>query len=245
MLGRWAWTAAAAAMGFAALAAGGEARATGVVVPPFTGSTECVSGGIVDDEFGPCGLGGAAAFFSPSPFAAVQATASGPASSVSNGALAFLTYHYTIDGPDNGPIAVDIFTNLLTTADFADSAFASLDDTEGHQICAQIGQIGCNNVAQRNGAEQVEMEEPGVVYTIGLEVEALENGSFGGSSFASADPFIGIDPLDLNPGLYSIRLSDGVANALPPVPEPAAWALMIIGFGLAGAGLRARRTVAA
>ena len=33
--------------------------------------------------------------------------------------------------------------------------------------------------------------------------------------------------------------------AVAGVPEPASWALMIGGFGLAGAGLRRRRTVAA
>jgi hypothetical protein len=238
--------AATAALGIAALCAAGSAQAGGTAVPAFSGSTECVSGGTVLDVFGPCSLGGGAAFFSPSPFALVQATAAGPASSISNGALAFLTFHYTIDGPDNGPIAVDIFSNLLTTADAPNVAFASLIDTEDHQLCTQVGQIGCNGVSQLNG-KLVEMETPGVVYTIGLEVEASENGFFGGSAFASADPFIGIDPLDLNPDLYSIRLSDGVANGLPPsgAPEPAVWTLMILGLGAAGASLRARRVAAA
>jgi hypothetical protein len=34
-----------------------------------------------------------------------------------------------------------------------------------------------------------------------------------------------------------------IASEAAPVPEPAAWALMIAGFGLAGAALRRRRTV--
>ena len=40
-------------------------------------------------------------------------------------------------------------------------------------------------------------------------------------------------------------LSDDVVITAPGVPEPASWALMIAGFGLAGAALRRRRTVAA
>jgi hypothetical protein len=35
------------------------------------------------------------------------------------------------------------------------------------------------------------------------------------------------------------------SEAIPPVPEPASWAMMIAGFGLAGAALRRRRTAIA
>jgi hypothetical protein len=41
---------------------------------------------------------------------------------------------------------------------------------------------------------------------------------------------------------FTATWSDGVTSA--PVPEPASWALMIAGFGMAGAGLRRRKTVA-
>lgn len=36
---------------------------------------------------------------------------------------------------------------------------------------------------------------------------------------------------------------DGTQNMVGGVPEPATWALMLAGFGLAGAGLRARRRI--
>ena len=243
MDGRLACIAAAAC---AAFAIGGTAKAA-VVLPAFHGSTECVNGGTgVVDAAGPCTNVGASAFFTPAPFATVQATASGPASDFSNGALAFLTYFYTIDGPDNGPVAVDIVANLLaTSSNGINLGFAALNDTEGHQLCVQIGASGCNGVASLSGGKLVEMETPGVVYSIGLEVEASENGFFGGAAFASADPFIGIDPiLTLDPELYSIRLSDGVANGLPSaafLPEPAGWAMLLAGFGALGARLRGRR----
>ena len=39
--------------------------------------------------------------------------------------------------------------------------------------------------------------------------------------------------------------SDGPQEAILPVPEPATWAMMIAGFGIAGAALRTRRTAPA
>ena len=70
-----------------------------------------------------------------------------------------------------------------------------------------------------------------------------------GAASAYLDPIISIDPAfaALHPGT-SLVLSDGVLNAEPGgagggVPEPASWALMIAGFGLAGAALRRRRGV--
>ncbi len=44
--------------------------------------------------------------------------------------------------------------------------------------------------------------------------------------------------------LYRLTLSEAFADPGPGVPEPAAWALMIGGFGLAGAALRRRRAIA-
>jgi hypothetical protein len=40
-------------------------------------------------------------------------------------------------------------------------------------------------------------------------------------------------------------IAEGFASAGSAAPEPAAWGLMIAGFGLAGAALRKRRTIAA
>jgi hypothetical protein len=68
---------------------------------------------------------------------------------------------------------------------------------------------------------------------------------------AVADPFFEIDPTWAadHPG-YSLEFSSSIVNGDPGptsggVPEPAAWALMIAGFGMAGAALRRRRTAAA
>ncbi|MBS0332417.1 MAG: PEPxxWA-CTERM sorting domain-containing protein [Proteobacteria bacterium] len=79
-------------------------------------------------------------------------------------------------------------------------------------------------------------------------------GTNGGEVGATAfvDPMVTIDAdwLADNPG-FQLNWSNGVENGtglLPStggVPEPATWALMIAGFGLAGASLRRRRAAAA
>lgn len=62
-------------------------------------------------------------------------------------------------------------------------------------------------------------------------------------SFAPGGPDLKIDWTtsatdDTHVGsLYSAQIPVGT----PPVPEPATWAMMIVGFGLVGAGLRMRR----
>lgn len=77
-----------------------------------------------------------------------------------------------------------------------------------------------------------------------------------GTAYAYIDPFISLNfgGSGLDAANYSLTLGDGsVANASADgftgggggVPEPASWALMITGFGLAGTALRRRRTVAA
>jgi PEP-CTERM motif len=84
------------------------------------------------------------------------------------------------------------------------------------------------------------MDEPDQVYSAHLEVVASV-GIFGGSAFASADPRIFVEPTDPNADLYSIRVSDGIANAVAPptgVPEPSTWAMLLL--GLAGLGTAAR-----
>ena len=71
----------------------------------------------------------------------------------------------------------------------------------------------------------------------------------GDSAFASIDPLITIDPSTPDAGLYQIYISPAYLNGVAPeatggVPEPAAWTLMLLGFGGVGAGLRRRRHLA-
>ena len=118
------------------------------------------------------------------------------------GANSALTYYFTIDGPDNGPIAVGIATNLLTFASKDDTSFASITTSQGTNVCADTNEFSCGG-SQFDGI-LIEMDEPGQVYSIHLEAVASV-GVFGGSAFASADPYIFVEPADIDAADYSVQ----------------------------------------
>jgi hypothetical protein len=233
----------AAAGTLAWLGVSGVASASAAVLTPLpssTGIAGCVAGGTAVST-DPCSFGGASAFTVGAPFATAEAMATAPPN-VGPGANSALTYYFTIDGPDNGPIAIGIATNLLTSADPDNTAFAGISTSQGTNACADTNEGLCGG-AQFDGI-LIEMDEPGQVYFVHLEAVASV-GIFGGSAFASADPFIFVEPTDPNADLYSIRLSDGIANGVAPppgVPEPSTWAMLLLGFaGIAFAGCRGAR----
>jgi hypothetical protein len=155
------------------------------------------------------------------------------------GANSALTYYFTIDGPDDGSIAIGIATNLLTSASLDNTTFARISTSQGTSACADTNEGLCGG-SQFDGT-LVEMDEPGQVFFVHLETVASV-GILGGSAFASADPFIFVESTDPNADLYTIRVSDGIANAAAPstgVPEPSIWAMLLLGF--AGLSLAARR----
>ncbi|WP_375403618.1 nidogen-like domain-containing protein [uncultured Sphingomonas sp.] len=45
-----------------------------------------------------------------------------------------------------------------------------------------------------------------------------------------------------NPGQYLFAVRNGRIDPIPAVPEPASWAMMIVGFGAVGGAMRLRRT---
>lgn len=88
-------------------------------------------------------------------------------------------------------------------------------------------------------------------YTVGLSTHVSARGDSDATRAALAyvDPYFYIDPTTPDLQSYSLNFSENVGNSPPStggtVPEPASWALMIGGFGLAGERLRRRRAVAA
>ncbi len=223
-------------VGAFALLAADRVTSAATTLPPSSGDAACASGTLVSTD--PCSFGGASAFTVGAPFATAEATVTGTPP-FTPGANSALTYYYTVDGPDNGPIEIGVGTNLLTSAGPDNTAFASLSTSQGTNVCADTHEGLCGG-SQFDGAF-IEMDEPGQVYSVHLEAVASV-GIFGGSAFASADPFFFVEPTNPNADLYSIRVSDGIANAAPStgVPEPATWAMLLLGF--VGLGVAARRT---
>lgn len=73
----------------------------------------------------------------------------------------------------------------------------------------------------------------------GLDAIALLDSNFAGAGFGFEDGAFS------KAGSYVGGSGETLTVGLAPVPEPAAWALMIGGFGLVGASLRRREVVSA
>lgn len=67
----------------------------------------------------------------------------------------------------------------------------------------------------------------------------------GGDFDAFIDPMISLNLPGLDPKDFTLSISPNLTSGAGGVPEPAAWALMLLGFGGIGASLRRRRLVAA
>ncbi len=94
----------------------------------------------------------------------------------------------------------------------------------------------------------------GLYSGLGIGGTLLQSGSVsarvGGTQTASLDTF------ELDEGFYTIAYSGTVTGApsgvgsnitfaaAPDVPEPASWAMMLVGFGAIGAATRSRRKAA-
>ncbi len=73
------------------------------------------------------------------------------------------------------------------------------------------------------------------------------NGSIfeGGGFNAFIDPMITLDLPGVDPKDFTLTISPNLTEGSGGIPEPATWALMLGGFGLAGAALRRRRLAVA
>jgi hypothetical protein len=211
-----------------------------VTLPNPTSGAECTSvSGTVIDTTTSCSAGGGSAAVTLSPFAGVTSSAvAGP--NMSSGADASLTYDFEVVGGNPGDVVPLLITaNLVTIANSASDAFASiyvdpgLAQAGGTQIVACTNEALCTQPADFSGAFGVSVES-GSVNSLELEVVSGQVASAGPeNSSASADPLIVIDPSFANAGQYSIVLSPGVANAVASTtPEPGSAFLVIGALGV-------------
>lgn len=259
---------------FAAAAAAGLVFAAGAAqaANPFAASaTSKVSGTsstVTSTHAGTIGTsdanGSASAtlIFSPAP--GVKASAS-----ISPSASESLSTAYTADAEVDYDLIVHPGANFTTevtevplalsgVTSFSRSGFgdatgkivytdAQLNSDVTNFICNTHSHSGCGSSPFTIGYRAI-LDDLGIfVGQISLKVRATAS-EFPDSASAMIDPILTIDPdfLILHPGT-TLELSPGIGNGDQQggVPEPASWALLIAGFGLAGANLRRRRAARA
>jgi hypothetical protein len=129
-----------------------------------------------------------------------------------------------------------------STAVVSTNGKTSVPDTDGFKAL-----LPDNSLFSINYTMMFPVNTPIQVLMIASAQSDFELGPSAASAFI--DPMFSIDPSFANAGLYSIVTSDGIGNgggtSAPGVPEPSAWALMLVGFGALGATLRGRRRNAA
>jgi hypothetical protein len=237
----------AAAVTLFAIAGQAQATGTSAALPKFVFTTTC--SGPANNcryQFG----------VNPSAYTEADAGEYPWTPSAATTVSATLTYSFRIDGPDDGPVRVDINAYLIAETSIlpGGSAFAEVLTSSGSSACVALNDSRCApfDTYQAGGYDEVtelnarlhEMDTPGTVYTISLIAEAGWNGVGNTGGSASVDPVIFVDPHEANADLYTVDLSPQVTN-IAGIPEPASWALMLVGFGGLGAALRTRRRAVA
>jgi hypothetical protein len=222
-----------------------------IAVPAATSSVDCTSNNpeFGESNSGGCALPGGAGLASAvlSPFVNISTEVSagpGVASLLASGDISY--FFAVVGGTAGDSVPVLVHAGLNVDATLSGTASASIVVTTNFsnpeaEVCAGTS---CTDEGDFGGTLSV-LAESGQFNTIHLTAGSEEAFSEGGTAGASADPLITIDPSFADAAEYSIVVSPGVANALPPamaVPEPSTWAMMLLGFaGVGFAGYRANR----
>jgi hypothetical protein len=214
----------------------------------------------VSGQTGTFSKGGASVTLSDYPTPAVTATATvsaGLDEEVS--ATGYVAYYFTITGPADGaykdvviPLLIHSKSDVFSTAPNSTTrAVTSYRITNGYY---QVYGGATDDVADQAhyDADLQFFTMPGLQSRMSIQA-LVDINNAGGAASATAyiDPTIMIDPIfaKTDPNYLSdfkLSISDGIGNGLVAgVPEPATWALMLLGFGGMGAALRRRRTSAA
>jgi hypothetical protein len=188
-----------------------------------------------------------------SPFAGLNAFADGQGLVDNSGVFGVLNYSFEVIGGKPGDVVpIDVDTVLSAVPISIGSVFSETlvtgDTSTGVTICSSGCGVG-SGVTGFTGTLQVNAVS-GTVYLNGVHLEVDVIGALGGTTdfdggTASVDPHVYVDPAFPNAGAYTVLLSDGIGNQLPGVPEPATWAVLVLGVAMIGFAARRRREGAA
>lgn len=155
-----------------------------------------------------------------------------------------ITFYNSLSPSTNTPLT-DTFTLYLSTTKGAVSTFDTTNMTYPDGTFTQVfsGKLG----ALVNGRLDIVLSQAfnydPTAGNLVLTVKDFDLGS-GGNLFLDADKNVGTTNMHIN---YNYDFNQGLVtgfNDVAAVPEPATWAMMIVGFGLAGAAMR-RKPLAA
>jgi hypothetical protein len=163
------------------------------------------------------------------------------------------TYNVTLSGDEGltagSQLVIMDFAGYVPTSIFAPSDFtASVAMTANFDTAAGGVQVNPMFTDNPNLPDLIFTYNGPDLQTSGGPFTTLSLGSFGATSTLSGMALDGFSSRAIsNSGLGTVGTASfnngavGVATALATVPEPASWALLILGFGGVGSLLRARR----
>ena len=235
----------------ATLTVAAASAAHAVDLPGATSVVHCsVFGGTIDDATS-CSTASESAqiSFGPTPTLTASANYPGNLARINVGANAMLTYSFAVDGGAPGDrVHLDIATLLSWATDGNPNSYAFSRVIVTSGLGEVTGNICTNSCGPGSGirdyGQVLHLDAlSGAINTVAMDISASPAFSQDATYVTvSADPLISIDPTTPNAGAYSLQFSAGIGNGAPAsAPEPASWALMIGGFGLAGGALRRRR----
>lgn len=138
-------------------------------------------------------------------------------------------------GPD-GPVAdfLSLPTGSYVTVGFTDEV---VFDGAGNDIF--IGEVGVGGERANVFVSSNNLDFVFLGLASDDAVTAFDLSSIGFAGSVSAVKIVGLDALGGSPG-FDVTFVQGLPSSIAPVPEPAAWALMIAGFGAVGGAARWR-----
>jgi hypothetical protein len=237
--------------------------------PYFDSSMSSTQSVVLTDNFGNSGSMGSALLTSTQTTSASTITYVGEDFfGESEYAFAGLSYDVEVVGAPGVSVPVILLATVSSTAtmnapvgDNAIGGYASasfqvlgagfnVSDNTCQDVGAQAGT--CSSLIPPSNISSINVNTTAIVdsdtpFGVNIQVGAVSGGPYDpaantvSTSASVLDPRFEIDPTwaATHPG-YSIVLSPGVGSA-PPVPEPGAWAMMLVGFGSLGARMRSKR----